>query len=110
MFSPVSFSPFQLRINQASSDFSHVSYLPRGHANCNGKPRKSFGAGEDTWELIQLGQKPHEKLLMGSPSACASPAPCQCCLRAPACVRNGDLSAPNQIRQHDRLFYVISCH
>lgn len=64
MFSPVSFFPFQLWINQASSDFSHVSYLSRGHANCNGKPIKALPVGEDTSELIQALQETSDGLTL----------------------------------------------
>ena len=92
MFSPVSFFPFQLWINQASSDFSHVSCLSRGHANCSGKPRKALPVGEDTSELIQLLHRLCKKLLMDSLCICTSPASRWVCvhvgLHAPACIRN----------------------
>lgn len=88
----LSFFPFQLWINQASSVFSHVSYLSRGHANCNGKPRKVLPVGEDTSEQIQPLHRLCKKLLTDSLRVCTSPGSCQVCVRvglhAPACIRN----------------------
>lgn len=113
MFSPVSFFPFQLWINQASSDSSHVSYLSRGHANCNGKPRKALPVGEDTSEPIQLLHKLCKKLLMDSLCMCTSPAPCWVCV-------HGDLWAPASfgnrgidlftIKLGSTIIYVILSH
>lgn len=87
MFSPVSFFPFQLWINQASSDSSHVSYLSRGHANCNGEPRKALPVGEDTSELIQALQETSD--------VCTSLVLCRVYahvgLNGPVCIRNGGI-------------------
>lgn len=113
MFSPVSFFPFQLWINQASSDFSHVSYLSRGHANCNGKPRKVLPLGEDTSELIQPLHRLCKKLLMASLCVCTSAGSCQVCvlvgLHAPACIRNGRIYLlPNKLAS--AIIYFILSH
>lgn len=113
MFSPVSFFPFQLRINQASSDFSYVSYLSRGHANCNGKPRKALPVGEDTSELIQPPHRLCKKLLTDSLCVCASPAPSWVCMhvgsRAPAFFRNRGIYL-FQIKLGSTIIYFILSH
>lgn len=73
---------FQLWINQASSDFPHVSYLSQGHANCNSKPRKALPVGEDTSELMKLLHRLFKKLRMDSlcplPGLCACGFACTC--------------------------------
>lgn len=94
MFSPVSFSPLQLWINQAPPGISHVPSL-RGHAHCNGKPSKALPFGEDTPGLIQALQEASDGLILRTLSLASGWARVPVGF-TPPCTEQPDSSAPDK--------------